>query len=62
MGLPIDTMKARLKDKNGPYIYWSNISAFSMCLFLRLGLQRNFWKVSGLQINRLRSGFRTLAH
>ncbi|MBA0845245.1 hypothetical protein Goarm_005851, partial [Gossypium armourianum] len=25
MGLPIDTMKARLKDKNGPYIYWSNI-------------------------------------
>ncbi|MBA0754526.1 hypothetical protein Gogos_021982 [Gossypium gossypioides] len=25
MGLPVDTMKARLKDKNGPYISWSNI-------------------------------------
>ncbi|MBA0868266.1 hypothetical protein Goshw_011033, partial [Gossypium schwendimanii] len=25
MGLPIDTVKAILKDKNGPYISWSNI-------------------------------------
>ncbi|KAK5811874.1 hypothetical protein PVK06_027255 [Gossypium arboreum] len=25
MGLPVDTVKARLKDKNGPYISWSNI-------------------------------------
>ncbi|MBA0881368.1 hypothetical protein Goshw_009738 [Gossypium schwendimanii] len=25
MGLPIDTMKARLKDKNGLYISWSDI-------------------------------------
>ncbi|MBA0811034.1 hypothetical protein Gohar_002969, partial [Gossypium harknessii] len=26
MGLPIDVVKARLKDKNGPYISWSDIS------------------------------------
>ncbi|MBA0662308.1 hypothetical protein Goklo_006458 [Gossypium klotzschianum] len=25
MGLPIDTVKARLKDKNGPCISWSDI-------------------------------------
>ncbi|TYH67235.1 hypothetical protein ES332_D06G174900v1 [Gossypium tomentosum] len=25
MGLPIDVVKARLKDKNGPYISWSDI-------------------------------------
>ncbi|MBA0576500.1 hypothetical protein Golob_027510 [Gossypium lobatum] len=25
MGLPIDTVKAILKDKNGPYISWSDI-------------------------------------
>ncbi|MBA0736715.1 hypothetical protein Gogos_010228 [Gossypium gossypioides] len=25
IGLPVDTVKARLKDKNGPYISWSDI-------------------------------------
>ncbi|MBA0734374.1 hypothetical protein Gogos_018289 [Gossypium gossypioides] len=25
MGVPIDMVKARLKDKNGPYISWSDI-------------------------------------
>ncbi|MBA0857208.1 hypothetical protein Goshw_008965 [Gossypium schwendimanii] len=25
MGLPVDTVKSRLKDKNGPCISWSNI-------------------------------------
>ncbi|MBA0756362.1 hypothetical protein Gogos_021282, partial [Gossypium gossypioides] len=25
MGLPVDTVKARLKDKNGPCISWSDI-------------------------------------
>ncbi|MBA0717539.1 hypothetical protein Golax_005346, partial [Gossypium laxum] len=25
MGLPVDTVKVRLKDKNSPYISWSNI-------------------------------------
>ncbi|MBA0702190.1 hypothetical protein Goari_027544 [Gossypium aridum] len=25
MGLPIDMVKARLKDKNRPYIFWPNI-------------------------------------
>ncbi|MBA0761506.1 hypothetical protein Gotri_024144 [Gossypium trilobum] len=25
MGLPVDTVKAGLKDKNGPYISWSAI-------------------------------------
>ncbi|MBA0761103.1 hypothetical protein Gotri_023795 [Gossypium trilobum] len=25
MGLPVDTIKARLKDKNGPCISWSDI-------------------------------------
>ncbi|MBA0763127.1 hypothetical protein Gotri_012637 [Gossypium trilobum] len=25
MGLPVDTVKARLKDKNGAFISWSDI-------------------------------------
>ncbi|MBA0868491.1 hypothetical protein Goshw_014464 [Gossypium schwendimanii] len=25
MGLPVDMVKARLKDKNRPYIFWPNI-------------------------------------
>ncbi|MBA0683524.1 hypothetical protein Goari_025176 [Gossypium aridum] len=25
MGLPVDTVKSRIKDKNGPCISWSNI-------------------------------------